>query len=504
MKKLFFTAAMALLVGLTTQAKDLPFMKPSPSTVEEKLSKYRKFILPMSSASANQRISSITPDSISIYEHDGTGWDMEFTGKITYNGNAQPTRVLLYLPPPLSLPYADVVFTYNAAGRLTAMQQNIFIPVPSIQFKIEQVVNANQNVTSTKMYENDGTSLVLVSGDSAVFTYIGTDIATAEVSYYNDMTSAWEKEDRISGLQFNAAGEAIAVAFQYWDQMTSSWSIETSKYANIQWGLGYPGNDYLIGVSPISAFDLLPILPAPDYAEFTQPTTYIEWVELGSVTDTLSRVSSVSTSGRITQVLEEEKVMGNWELSSRYNYTYDTNNRIIQVDDQDHNGTAWEDDFRNTWTFDAQNNLTKEEFLYHDGISFILSGGREYEYLYTATNIPYQIITKSYDGMSYVLSEKNVYNFGSFNTAASSLKGVKLEAYPNPVVDVLTVRLENSTERAVKLSCTSLTGQLVWQEEATASAGDNLFYIPMGGLEAGVYFVKIQSASESQTIKIVK
>lgn len=504
MKKLLFTALAGMLAINASQAKELPFVKRSPSKTQEKIAQYQKNILPFVQLAANQRVSNITPDSVSLYEHDGVGWDLFYTGKVTYNAAAQPIRVLLHLPPPLSLPVADVVLTYNAAGKVTSIQQNVLFPVPSVEMRIEQNFDANQNATSIKMYENTGSSLELVSGDSAQYTYSGNTFTVVETSSFNQMSSAWMKSDRISGFQFNAAGEISAASFQYWEQLFSSWSTETRKYANLTWGLGYPGTDYLFNLSPLDANAFLTIIPMPDYSEVLAPTSYIEWTENGTVVDTMSRVSSISTAGRVTQATSEVYMMGNWVLDYRFNYNYDASNRLVMLTEQSYSGTAWEDEYRTTWSFNAQNNLTKQEFLMHDGSAFVIGGGQEFEYLYSALNIPYQVITKSHDGTAYVFSDKSVYNFGSFSTAVSGLTKSTLQAYPNPVTDVLTIRFENSLVGAAQLSCFNLAGQLVSQKEALLTTGENILYLPMGELEAGVYLVKIQTATATEMVRIVK
>lgn len=504
MKKLLFTALVSFLAVNASQAIERPFMKRSPSKTQEKIAQYQKNILPFVQLAANQRVSNITPDSVTFYEHDGAAWELSLTGKVTYNGASQPTRVLLHLPPPLLLPVADVVLTYNAAGKVTSIQQNILFPVPSVEMRIEQNFDANQNATSIKMYENTGSSLELVSGDSAKYTYSGGTFTVVETSNFDQMSAAWMKSDRISGFQLNAAGEISAVSFQYWDQLLSNWSTETRKYASLAWGLGYPGTDFLFNLRILDANAFLTILPAADYNDVLAPTSYVEWTENGSVVDTTGRASSISTAGRVSQVTVEAFSMGNWIPDYRYNYNYDASNRLVMLTEQSYSGTAWEDEYRTTWSFNAQNNLTKEEFLFHDGIAFVIGGGQEYEYLYSALNIPYQVITKSHDGTAYVFSDKTVYNFGGFSTDVSGLTKSNLQAYPNPVTDVLTIRFENGIAGSAQLSCFNLAGQLVSQKEVLITNGENTLYLPMAELEAGIYLVKIQTATATEMVRIVK
>ncbi len=507
MKNFFLTLFTGFIALGTAQAADLPFKKfQGKSKVQEQLKAQSKGIFPFLQLSSNQRVSSITPDSVTMYEHDGLDWSIMFTGKITYNSNAQPIRMQLYLAPPLSVPIAEFVVTYNGSGKLTSMQQNVLFPVPSVEFKIEQRFDANQNITSITYFENDGGTLQISSGDSVVYTYSGSTITAVERSYFDgSMGSAWVKSDRMSGMSFNSNNEVTAITFQSWDQMSNAWSTEMLKYANLQWALGYMGFDALIGLETISFEDLFAILPTPQNTYVLMaPTQYIEWVVSGSVVDTLSRSSAVMTGGRVSQVLAEEYLMGNWTPDYRSNFTYNSANAIEMVTEQRYNGQIWEDSYRYEWGFNAQNNLTKEEEWYHNGTNLELGYGQKYQYLYSTNNIPFQVISEYWNGMSYELSEKSVYNFGSFSTATTELAHAGLSVYPNPVKDNLNVKINANQGGKMLVNVVGITGQAVFAQAFELNAGTNQVQIGTEQWPSGIYLVKIESASGLDVIRVVK
>jgi hypothetical protein len=507
MKKLLFTLFTGLITFGAGQAADLPFKKSQhKSKVHERMQAHGKGLLPFTQLASNQRISNVTPDSVTLYEHDGIDWSIMFTGKLTYNPNGQPVRMLLYLAPPLSIPIIDFEITYNGSGKLTSLQQSLLFPVPSVEFRVEQRFDANQNVTSIKYFENDNGSLQLSNGDSIVYTYSGSAVTAAEVSYFDNFVgSAWVKSDRLSGISLNANNEVSAVTFQYWDEMLAAWSTEMFKYANIQWAMGYMGLEALIGLEAITLDLFFSAMPTPQNASMLNaPTNYIEWVVDGSMVDTLSRSSAVMSSGRVSQVLGEEYFMGTWMPSYRVNYTYNSSNVVVMATEQSFDGQNWEDSYRYDWEYNAQNHLTKEEEWYDNGTSLQLGYGQKYQYLYTTNNIPFQIITEGWTGMSYEFSNKSVYNFGSFNTATTELAHTGLKVYPNPVNDALNVQINANHSGELLVEVMGISGQRVLTQSFELHSGLNQVQVPAQQWQAGVYLVKIQSAAGLDVIRIVK
>jgi hypothetical protein len=75
-----------------------------------------------------------------------------------------------------------------------------------------------------------------------------------------------------------------------------------------------------------------------------------------------------------------------------------------------------------------------------------------------------------------------------------------VEAYPNPVSGVLSVRVLGSTGSNAIVMITDVTGKVIKTETVT----DGKAQINMAGLAQGVYFVKYSDSKQSQTIKVNK
>ncbi|HOT13568.1 MAG TPA: Ig-like domain-containing protein [Bacteroidales bacterium] len=82
-------------------------------------------------------------------------------------------------------------------------------------------------------------------------------------------------------------------------------------------------------------------------------------------------------------------------------------------------------------------------------------------------------------------------------TSINNASIASLSVYPNPVVDVLNIR---SNETISTVAIYSMSGQL----NRIASVNGNSVELNLSGLKNGVYFVKIQTANGSTTQKVVK
>jgi hypothetical protein len=91
-----------------------------------------------------------------------------------------------------------------------------------------------------------------------------------------------------------------------------------------------------------------------------------------------------------------------------------------------------------------------------------------------------------------------IYRFTPMSSSTDPVTGAAgLELWPNPTGDALNLRMEGMIDQATILS---LRGQPVW----TGSQLNGQTAIPVDHLPAGFYFLQVQSAQGSQTLKWVK
>jgi hypothetical protein len=72
--------------------------------------------------------------------------------------------------------------------------------------------------------------------------------------------------------------------------------------------------------------------------------------------------------------------------------------------------------------------------------------------------------------------------------------------YPNPVVDQLTISLQNTTTEVNKLIIYNSLGQLVLENQFT----QNEISIPVSHLANGVYFLRVDHGDGVEQVKFVK
>jgi hypothetical protein len=81
-----------------------------------------------------------------------------------------------------------------------------------------------------------------------------------------------------------------------------------------------------------------------------------------------------------------------------------------------------------------------------------------------------------------------------------------IDVYPNPVKNLLKIKLASATANKVDIVITDLAGRIIKQQPAKLVAGDNLVEIATASMQAGQYFVKATCSNGcgSGIIKIVK
>lgn len=507
MKKTLLTMSFLALTFHVGFAGNNPFEKAAnQSKVKEKVQGQQMKMMPFLGQLENQRTASFTPDSMTMYDHDGTAWELSATAKITYNGSGDYSSILFFIPPPLSLPFMRVDITYNAAGKLTRFEQTQLFPAPSTMFKLEQRFDANNNLISMKVYEDDNGTLELIEGDSVIYDYAGTTINGITTSFYDDFTSMWQNYARVQGMQYNANGEPTALDYLGWDDQSGAWATVISRYTSLSWGFGYSGILDAFGIEEVVSDDFLSVLPIASYEEMNEPTDYLSLVVVGAAVDTMERSSSTRSGALITQVLYEEYFAGTWEPSNRTSYMYDANSRMLSATAENHNGTAWENSFRDTWEYNSQGHLTENMGEYASSGSWVVSYGSEYVYQYTTANIPFDIITNEYDfnTSSFQPEQRMVFNFGGFSTSVPDFSIQSIAAYPNPVVNQLNIRVDLAKTELLTIEVMNIAGQLVYSDRVMANAGVSQQVVSFDAFDQGIYFVRVGTSENTKVIRIVK
>ncbi len=92
----------------------------------------------------------------------------------------------------------------------------------------------------------------------------------------------------------------------------------------------------------------------------------------------------------------------------------------------------------------------------------------------------------------------------TFDTPNSDLK---IEAEPNPFSTILNVKIGQNTEGVLRYSIFDNSGKLIYKNQENGKKGETILRLNAASIHlinAGIYFLKIETNNESKTIKIVK
>ena len=114
----------------------------------------------------------------------------------------------------------------------------------------------------------------------------------------------------------------------------------------------------------------------------------------------------------------------------------------------------------------------------------------------------YWVHVRAYCNTMYTESDWGNAAFETFPTSVSNvnINSIGLEAYPNPVKDILNVKLYNKIDGTATLTLTDVTGKTIKQVSVT----DTKVELDMNGIAPGMYQLKYTDRSHIDVIKINK
>lgn len=97
---------------------------------------------------------------------------------------------------------------------------------------------------------------------------------------------------------------------------------------------------------------------------------------------------------------------------------------------------------------------------------------------------------------------KSVYS--DIRSVRLNSKGIVIGVYPNPVKAIAKVSIDMEQDDKATVSITDASGKQVQTQQMLLFKGSNIKNINMGGIAAGSYILKVQTATEAKTIPVVK
>ncbi len=96
----------------------------------------------------------------------------------------------------------------------------------------------------------------------------------------------------------------------------------------------------------------------------------------------------------------------------------------------------------------------------------------------------------------------SVFAVGLNNT---TLKQIRILAYPNPSSSAVKINFNLTSQEATQMGVYNIAGALVYEERlGVFPAGQQELHVAVNNLDAGVYFVKITTPTQSGLVKLIK
>ena len=224
-----------------------------------------------------------------------------------------------------------------------------------------------------------------------------------------------------------------------------------------------------------------------------------EWVLEGKTT---TEIEYDSHNRPIVAIVYYEMWEGELEeFSFRYDITYNEQGLYSEIiisnpPEIESRSTAegWERSERIVFKYNEQKQLIDEIYSYYDGVdTWIEDFTLCYEYD-SKGNVVKETTTYSH-GHVYITTYVNIYLGENSNDVIVSAKST---VYPNPVSDMLFIKLEGANNALITL--VNATGGVVAQQTITGSEAS----IPVQSLTKGYYFLTIKTDKGTVAHKIIK
>lgn len=164
--------------------------------------------------------------------------------------------------------------------------------------------------------------------------------------------------------------------------------------------------------------------------------------------------------------------------------------------------------------------LVKTEQYVKDSLVFDFGGGPTTYYVQSRKSFTYNFydgvvkgpvfeIMMVYDSIngSLVNAQKAVFVHSDavVGIKENKMNQLAVVAYPNPVVDVLNIQLDNTSgEKSAELSLLDISGKAILQEKIVVTAGAQTIQQNISVLAPGVYLLNLRVGAKSSVVNIVK
>ena len=442
-KKFYFTIIFVFTISMTVSSQSF--------------SHYKMENFKSSELAQNPQKSNFLPDSAMGISHNNGQIDTSYE-YYSYNGSNLLTTKEFHITMfgGMKVIIRDN-YTYNSSGILIELfAEEKFGPTPTWNplHKLLYNYDASGNLLCSKLMMWDQNSSVwnVSEGDSSVFTYSGTDVTEWEQLEFNNTSLVWGNTEKMVFTDFNSNNEPVEAYVFDWN--VTSWSDTSLRLSNITWALGF--NGFGIDTEPTS--------------NLVSEKSNGSWVNLEKTTSTIS-------NNRITETLTEEWNGSSWDNSERELSDYDAQDNIVKSKSQEWDGSTW-------------------ELILGDSI--LINYGSNNEKLHTY----YYFFDKTYTSIWNEGYE--LYYYYPTDIGIDELQdNITINLCPNPAKNYININVEINYAEKITIEIYNSIGARVFVSSENANINSQ-YKIDISGMEKGLYFVKIYSASSKKSMKFIK
>jgi len=365
-----------------------------------------------------------------------------------------------------------------------------------------------------------------------VFIFLALAVS-AQVQKFNTMLSeewtnnAWANSSKITNT-YDANGHLINTLIEDWNAEVSAWNNgfmfshtpntdgtvkETLSQAweNNAW-LDVQKTVYTYSPTKKVLTEMTQLLFEGTAMDFMKNTyTYNEIDSLATMVTqmvnplTLELVNSLqetytyNTDGTEHQMVSQTwSLLNVWENANRYTNTYDNAKKITSDLTEKWENNAWVNESRTTYTYNAGGFI--QESLEQEWVADQWTDTTKDLFTYTAKNEVYQVVSQGWkaDQSLWENQVRITFSYVPTGLEPEKLSDKAFMAYPNPFVDLITIQSGSLGEHGIEIINSS--GQVI----SSFKTNEKRLNLDLGSLNKGIYFIKLKSPENTQSIKVLK
>ena len=315
---------------------------------------------------------------------------------------------------------------------------------------------------------------------------------------WNAGTNSWDNLS-ISTNTLNSDGTIKETLTQAWDAASSSWmnasntiftynATKKKLTETSQIWLGVAWQDYSTTTYTYNGNDLL-ITEVNQISNFLTP----------GLVNSSQTTYTYNSDGTLNQSVDQTwNALNQWVNSTRNTNTYNASKQLTSSLGENWLVDAWSNDSRSTFTYNAAGSIS--ESLEEKWLNNAWVNTSQNMFSYNTNNDILQIVTQDWNTTLAQWDNKirTTLNYNSTGIDPVKLAGTSTIVYPNPFEDQLTIQSVSLDEHLIQVF--NAAGQIINEFNTNQTAT----ILNLSWLKKGVYFMKIKSSQNEQTIKLVK